>query len=113
MTVDHFADPETFRDYFKSRYGLTIATYQNIADDPDRVAALNRDLAELAQRHDRSTETTDMGWEYSCSRQALAPTNSCHCRVPTRAHLGTEGHIRLFLASVQGNVRIPPCRFNL
>ena len=24
VTVDRFADPETFRDYFKSRYGPTI-----------------------------------------------------------------------------------------
>jgi ubiquinone/menaquinone biosynthesis C-methylase UbiE len=64
VTVDHFADPEAFRDYFKSRYGPTIATYRSIADDPDRVAALDRDLAELAQRHDRGTETTVMDWEY-------------------------------------------------
>ncbi|HEY1652242.1 MAG TPA: methyltransferase domain-containing protein [Acidimicrobiales bacterium] len=64
VTVDNFADPEVFRDYFKSHYGPTIATYRGIADDPDRVAALDRDLAELAQRHDRGTETTVMEWEY-------------------------------------------------
>jgi ubiquinone/menaquinone biosynthesis C-methylase UbiE len=64
VTVDHFANPEAFRDYFKSRYGPTIATYRAIADDPDRVAALDRDLGELAQRHDRGTETTVMDWEY-------------------------------------------------
>jgi ubiquinone/menaquinone biosynthesis C-methylase UbiE len=64
VTVDHFADPEGFRDYFKSRYGPTVATYRGIADDPDRVAALDRDLAELAKRHDRGTETTVMDWEY-------------------------------------------------
>lgn len=64
VTVDHFADPETFRDYFKSRYGPTIATYRGIADDPDRVTALDRDLAELARSHDRGTETTVMDWEY-------------------------------------------------
>ena len=64
VTVDHFANPETFRDYFKSRYGPTIATYQAIADDADRVASLDRDLAELAERHDRGTENTVMDWEY-------------------------------------------------
>jgi ubiquinone/menaquinone biosynthesis C-methylase UbiE len=64
VTVDHFADPEAFRDYFKSRYGPTIATYRGIAEDSDRVAALDRDLAELAQRHDRGTEATVMDWEY-------------------------------------------------
>jgi SAM-dependent methyltransferase len=64
VTVDHFADPETFRNYFKSRYGPTISAYRAIADDPDLVAALDRNLAELAQRHDRGTETTVMDWEY-------------------------------------------------
>ena len=64
VTVDHFADPEAFRDFFKSQYGPTIATYRSIADDPDRVAALDRDLAELARSHDRGTETTVMDWEY-------------------------------------------------
>jgi ubiquinone/menaquinone biosynthesis C-methylase UbiE len=64
VTVDHFADPEAFRDYFKSHYGPTIATYQGIADDPDGVGALDCDLAELAQRHDRGTESTVMDWEY-------------------------------------------------
>ena len=65
VTVDHFADPEAFRDYFKSRYGPTISAYRAIANDPDLVAALDCDLAELAQRHDRGTETTVMDWEYS------------------------------------------------
>jgi SAM-dependent methyltransferase len=64
VTVDHFADPEEFRDYFKSRYGPTIAAYRGIADDPDRVAALDRDLADLARRHDRGTGSTVMDWEY-------------------------------------------------
>jgi SAM-dependent methyltransferase len=64
VTVDHFADPGAFRNYFKSRYGPTIAAYRGIADDPDRVAALDRDLAALAERHDRGTDTTVMDWEY-------------------------------------------------
>jgi ubiquinone/menaquinone biosynthesis C-methylase UbiE len=64
VTVDRFADPETFRDYFKSRYGPTIVAYRGIGDDPDRVAALDRDLAALAGRHDRGTDTTVMDWEY-------------------------------------------------
>ena len=64
VTVDRFADPEAFRDYFKSRYGPTVAAYKGIADDPKRVAALDRDLAELARNHDRGTERTVMDWEY-------------------------------------------------
>jgi len=51
LTVDHFAAPEAFRDYFKARYGPTIAVYGGIAADPERVAALDGELADLAERH--------------------------------------------------------------
>ena len=64
VTVDQFAGPEAFRDYFKARYGPTVAAYRGIAEQPDRVAALDRDLTELAQRHDYGTGTTVMDWEY-------------------------------------------------
>lgn len=65
VRVDRFASPEEFRDYFKARYGPTVAAYRGIADDPDRVAALDRDLADLARRHDRGTGSTVMDWEYA------------------------------------------------
>jgi ubiquinone/menaquinone biosynthesis C-methylase UbiE len=64
VTVDRFASPEAFRDFFKACYGPTIATYRAIAEDPDRVAALDRGLVELAQRHDRGDGATVMDWEY-------------------------------------------------
>ena len=64
VTVDRFASAEAFRDYFKSHYGPTIATYRSIAGDPDKVAALDRDLADLARRHDRGTTATVLEWEY-------------------------------------------------
>lgn len=64
VTVEHFADPEAFRDYFKSRYGPTVAAYRGIADDADKVADLDADLADLARRHDRGAEWTVMDWEY-------------------------------------------------
>jgi len=64
VTIDRFGEPEEFRDYFKARYGPTIVTYRGLADDPDRVAALDRDLADLARRHDRGTGPTVMDWEY-------------------------------------------------
>jgi hypothetical protein len=62
LSVDRFGTPEQFRDYFKRNYGPTIAVYRAIADDPERVDALDRDLAELARRHDRGSGTTE--WEY-------------------------------------------------
>ncbi|WP_213450672.1 class I SAM-dependent methyltransferase [Rhizomonospora bruguierae] len=64
LTVDRFADPAGFRDYFKANYGPTAAAYAGLAGDPERVAALDRDLAELARRHDEGTGKTVMRWEY-------------------------------------------------
>lgn len=64
VRVDRFDDPEAFRDYFKTLYGPTIAAYRGIADDPEAVAALDRDLVDLAKRHDRGAGTTVMDWEY-------------------------------------------------
>ena len=64
VRIDQFRSPEDFRDYFKSRYGPTIAVYRNIADDPARVAALDHELADLARRFDHGTGSTVMNWEY-------------------------------------------------
>ncbi|TQK50386.1 methyltransferase family protein [Streptomyces sp. SLBN-118] len=64
VRIDLFEKPEDFREYFKTHYGPTIAVYRSIAGDPDRVAALDRDLDELARRHDQGTGTTVMDWEY-------------------------------------------------
>jgi SAM-dependent methyltransferase len=64
VTVDGFATPEAWRNFWKSAYGPTIVTYRNIADDPERVAALDRDLDALAARFDRGMTTTVMDWEY-------------------------------------------------
>ena len=64
LQVDHFARPEDFRDYFKAFYGPTIAVYKAIADDTERVAALDAELADLARRFDRGTGRTVMDWEY-------------------------------------------------
>lgn len=64
VTVDRFSSPEEFRDYFKVRYGPTVAGYRALGDDVDRIAALDRDLAELAHRYDRGEGRTVMDWEY-------------------------------------------------
>lgn len=62
VRVDRFAIPEQFRDYFKARYGPTIAAYRGIADEPERIASLDQELAELARRH--SDGDGAMDWEY-------------------------------------------------
>jgi SAM-dependent methyltransferase len=69
LRVDHFDRPEAFRDYFKSRYGPTLTVYRSLADDPERVAALDRDLDELARRFDQAPADQDgastaLDWEY-------------------------------------------------
>jgi SAM-dependent methyltransferase len=63
LTVDRFGAPEDFRDFFKQTYGPTIAVYRNIAEEPDKVEALDRELAELATRNFDAAAGT-MGWEY-------------------------------------------------
>jgi len=62
LRVDRFADGASFRDYFKAHYGPTIAAYQGIAGDSDRVAALDAQLAELGDRYLAGAPV--MEWEY-------------------------------------------------
>lgn len=62
VRIDRFATAEEFRDFFKQRYGPTIAAYKNIGDDQERAANLDRELADLARRHDQGDGVMD--WEY-------------------------------------------------
>ncbi|SNS51205.1 Methyltransferase domain-containing protein [Geodermatophilus saharensis] len=64
VTVGGWESPEAWRDSWKAVYGPTIAIYRGIADDPERTAALDRDLAALARRYDRGTGSTVLEWEY-------------------------------------------------
>jgi ubiquinone/menaquinone biosynthesis C-methylase UbiE len=51
-----FETPVEFRDYFKSHYGPTIVAYRNIADDPEKVAALDQAFAELSERRNAAAD---------------------------------------------------------
>ncbi|MFI2634006.1 class I SAM-dependent methyltransferase [Streptomyces collinus] len=66
VRVDRFETPEMFRDYFKVRYGPTISVYKNIAGEPDRAAALDGALVDLARDGDQGTGSggTVLEWEY-------------------------------------------------
>ncbi|VTR76700.1 class I SAM-dependent methyltransferase [Cellulomonas hominis] len=66
VRVELFATPEEFRDYFASRYGPTIAVYRAVADDPERGAALDQALVELARRFDLAApgQPLVLDWEY-------------------------------------------------
>ena len=50
LRVTEFADGAAFRDYFKANYGPTIAVYTSLADEPERTAALDAELAALGDR---------------------------------------------------------------
>jgi SAM-dependent methyltransferase len=62
LRVDRFASGAEFRDFFATFYGPTIAAYRNIADDPERIAALDQALVELANEHGAADGV--MEWEY-------------------------------------------------
>ncbi|CNF00152.1 type 11 methyltransferase [Mycobacterium tuberculosis] len=64
VRVERFGKPEEFRDYFKARYGPTVAVYRRIAEDAEKVAQLDLALAELARKHDVGTSGLAMEWEY-------------------------------------------------
>jgi hypothetical protein len=59
---DQFPDGAAFRDYFKAVYGPTIAAYRNIEGDPDRVVALDADIARIGDGFLQGGST--MEWEY-------------------------------------------------
>jgi ubiquinone/menaquinone biosynthesis C-methylase UbiE len=61
VMVDAFASGAEFRDYFKACYGPTIVAYRSLGDDAERVAALDRALADLG---DRAISDHRMEWEY-------------------------------------------------
>ena len=62
LSVDRFATAEDFREFFKTRYGPTIAVYRANAADPERCAELDRDLDALAERF--RGPGGSMEWEY-------------------------------------------------
>jgi SAM-dependent methyltransferase len=61
LRVDRFADGAEFRDFMKANYGPTIAVYSFNAGDPEKVDALDADLAALG---DRFLLDGLMAWEY-------------------------------------------------
>ena len=61
LRVANFASGAEFRDFFKATYGPTIAAFKGLADDPQRAAALDEELAALG---DRYLKDGAMEWEY-------------------------------------------------
>lgn len=73
LPVGIFGTGEEFRDYFKARYGPTIAVYRALADEPERAAELDAALADLLRRFERDG---GLEWEYlllTATRRAEVP----------------------------------------
>jgi ubiquinone/menaquinone biosynthesis C-methylase UbiE len=64
LPVTAYATPEEFREYFKRNYGPTIAVYRFIADDAEKVEALDRDLVDLAVRFGLTEQSGATEWQY-------------------------------------------------
>jgi ubiquinone/menaquinone biosynthesis C-methylase UbiE len=66
LAVRSFHQPEDFVRYFKSHYGPTISVYKFIAEDGDKVKALDQALADLAESFGDAHGDTpfQMEWEY-------------------------------------------------
>ncbi|MDQ0675512.1 ubiquinone/menaquinone biosynthesis C-methylase UbiE [Pseudarthrobacter siccitolerans] len=66
LAVRSFHQPEDFVRYFKSHYGPTISVYKFIADDGDKVKALDNALTELAESFGdaHGDSPFQMEWEY-------------------------------------------------
>jgi ubiquinone/menaquinone biosynthesis C-methylase UbiE len=64
LPVPQFDTPEAFREFFKAAYGPTIAVYRALAEDSERVAALDAALADLGRRFDHGSGSTELDWEY-------------------------------------------------
>lgn len=62
LRVARFPDAVEFIEFFKARYGPTIAAYAGLAAEPERAAALDADLVALAREHDLGGGAMD--WEY-------------------------------------------------
>lgn len=62
LRVTTFPDAVGFLEFFKTRYGPTIAAYAGLAEEPERAAALDADLLALARKHDLGGGAMD--WEY-------------------------------------------------
>jgi len=59
-----FATGAEFCDYFKRRYGPTIAVYRNLGADTGRATELDRALPELGEQNLAAAGTATMNWDY-------------------------------------------------
>jgi ubiquinone/menaquinone biosynthesis C-methylase UbiE len=51
--IERADTPQAYREFFKDTFGPVVATYASLAEEPDRLAALDRDFLEFATRANR------------------------------------------------------------
>jgi len=51
--IERAETPHAYREFFKETFGPVVATYAALADQPDRLEALDRDFLEFATRSNR------------------------------------------------------------
>ena len=66
VAIHSFHQPEDFLRYFKSHYGPTISVYKFLADDDEKIKALDKALTELADSFGdaHGDAAWQMEWEY-------------------------------------------------
>lgn len=62
--VEKAADPGAYRELFKATFGPVVAIYSSLADQPDRLAALDHDLLEFATRANRGAPDGPAEYHY-------------------------------------------------
>ena len=74
--VERADSPRDYRDLFKQTFGPVVAIYRSLADQPDRLAALDRDFLEFATRSNRGAPDGPAEYTYEyllmLARKALA-----------------------------------------
>ncbi|MGP4029279.1 hypothetical protein [Actinomadura sp. 3N407] len=62
--VEKVESPGAYVDLFKRTFGPVVATYASLADDPERLAALDRDFLEFATRTNRGSADGPAEYHY-------------------------------------------------
>jgi ubiquinone/menaquinone biosynthesis C-methylase UbiE len=62
--VEKAADPGAYRELFKATFGPVVAIYSSLADQPDRLAALDHDLLEFATSANRGAPDGPAEYHY-------------------------------------------------
>ena len=64
--VERADTPRDYCELFKQTFGPVIAIFASLAEQPDRVEALDRDLSAFATRSNRGRPTGPAEYSYEC-----------------------------------------------